>query len=187
VSSRETGELSVEEISFEDGGTPQLLDIILVELAKHSPQACQSENFTIVDSQKWIKLGTLPVSEVSRLCDHVDSLWINGYNSYNGINDRIPLEMTDDGLSNSLLFIQPDNLCITVEEGIKLLKKVRAKFEFNDIKYWLTVTDPVIENQYLKEELGEYPIEDENAFLCVSLGEPHEGYRYKLVAGIIIV
>jgi ATP-dependent DNA helicase RecQ len=187
VSSRETGELSVEEISFADGNTPQLLDIILVELARHSPQACQSENFTIVDFQKWIKLGTLPVSEVYRLCDHVDCLWINGYSSYNGINDRIPLGLTDDGLSNSLLFIKPYHLCITVEEGSKLLKKVRTKFKFNDVKYWLTVTDPVIENQYLKEELGEYPIEDENAFLCVSLGEPHEGYRYKLVAGIIIV
>ena len=74
-----------------------------------------------------------------------------------------------------------------MEEGSKLLKKVRAKFKFDDVKYWLTVTDPVIENEYFKKDLGEYPIEDQNAFLCVSLGEPHEGYRYKLAAGIIIV
>jgi hypothetical protein len=162
-----------------------LLDIILVELAEHRPQSCQPENYTVVDSRNWVRVGTLPASEVPRLCDPVDSLWINGYSSHNGINDRMPVELTDGGLSNSLLFIQPNHLRVTVEEGSRLLKKVRAKFEYHSVRYWLTVTDPEIENQYLKKDLGEYAIGEGDSFLCVSIGEPHEGFRYKLVAGII--
>jgi Dual OB-containing domain len=115
----------------------------------------------------------------------VDSLWINGYSSYNGINDRMPVELTDGGLCNSLLFIQPNHLRVTVEEGSRLLKKVRAKFEYHSVRYWLTVTDPEIENQYLKKDLGEHAIGEGDSFLCVSIGEPHEEFRYKLVAGII--
>jgi hypothetical protein len=67
-----------------------------------------------------------------------------------------------------------------------LLKKVRAKFEYREVTYWLTVTDPLIEAQYIKENLGEYPADAKDAYLCVSIGEPHEGFRYKLVAGVII-
>ena len=70
---------------------------------------------------------------------------------------------------------------------IGLLKKVRAKFEFNSARYWLTVTDPVIENRYIARNLGEYPFNAANVFLCVSLGEPHGGFRYKLVAGVVIL
>jgi hypothetical protein len=85
-----------------------------------------------------------------------------------------------------LLFIEPDHLIFTVEEGSKLLKKVRAKFEYRGATYSLTVTDPLIEAQYIKEDLGEYPVDEKSAYLCVSIGEPHEGFRYKLVAGVII-
>jgi len=187
VSNQETGELSAKEISLPNGKIPELLDIISVPLRKYRPQFCQRENFTVDQSQNWIQKGALPASEVARLCDDAAHLWINGYHSYNGRNDRIPLEPAYADLTSSLLFIKPDRLTITVEEGSKLLKKVRAKFDFKSVAYWLTVTDPVIENRYIKENIGEYPVENKHSYLCVSIGEPHEGYRYKLVAGIIMV
>jgi ATP-dependent DNA helicase RecQ len=186
VSNRDCGELTRKHIIMHNGRTPGLLDIISVPLKKHCPQSCQTENFGIDESQGWITRGVFPISEVSRLCDDIDHLWINGYHSYSGLNDRVPLNRADADLSSSLLFIKPDHLIFTVEEGSKLLKKVRAKFEYREATYWLTVTDPLIEAQYIKENLGEYPVDEKHAYLCVSIGEPHEGFRYKLVAGVII-
>jgi hypothetical protein len=46
------------------------------------------------------------------------------------------------------------------------------------------VTDPEYERAYLAEPNGNYELGE--AFLTVSLGEPHsDGYAYKLVAAIV--
>ena len=55
----------------------------------------------------------------------------------------------------------------------------------NKVEYWLSVTDPEVEATYYNNDFGEYPITGENVFICVSIGEPYEGYCYKLVAGVI--
>jgi ATP-dependent DNA helicase RecQ len=187
VSSRDCGELSPNDIIMQNGKIPALLDIITVPLNKHCPQFCQTENFDIDGSRRWIQKGAFPNSEVSRLCDEADHLWINGYHSYQGLNDRVPLNQADLDLSSSLLFIKPDRLTFIVAENSKLLKKVRAKFDYRGETYCLTVTDPLVENQYLKVNMGEYPVDNNIAYLCVSIGEPHEGYRYKLVAGVVLI
>ena len=56
-------------------------------------------------------------------------------------------------------------------------------FRYADAQYNIGVTDPVIERQYFGQPNGEYAVAD--AILCISLGELHEGYAYKLVAAII--
>jgi len=60
---------------------------------------------------------------------------------------------------------------------------VRARFPLGEKRYVIAVTDPVIAREYLAKENGEYPIGI--ARLCISIGEPYQGYCYKLVAGII--
>ena len=67
-----------------------------------------------------------------------------------------------------------------------LQKKVRAIFSYNNVKYSLVVTDPIIENKYNKRGIGKYKLTDENIYFCISLGEPYNGYCYKLVASIIL-
>jgi hypothetical protein len=47
----------------------------------------------------------------------------------------------------------------------------------------LWVTDPLIERQYLAGENGDYAVGE--CFITVSLGEPLEGFCYKLVATVI--
>ena len=61
--------------------------------------------------------------------------------------------------------------------------RVRAEFSFADETYNLSVTDPVIERDYLGRGNGRYELDA--SYLCVSLGEPYDGYCYKLVATII--
>jgi hypothetical protein len=187
VSNRDCGELSAKDVIMHNGKIPELLDIISVPLKQHCPRFCQTENFGIDESRSWIKNGAFPISELSRLCDDVDRLWINGFHSYSGLNDRVPLNRADAELFSSLLLIKPERLIFTVAEGSKLLKKVRAKFDYRGETYWLTVTDPLIEDRYIKQNIGQYPVDDKYPYLCVSIGEPHEGFRYKLVAGVIIV
>lgn len=184
VSKEGSGELSLKDISFRDGRVPKLLDIISMPLTSHSPHSYQTENFVIGDPQ-WVKDGELSISDLPRLCDDVQYLWINGFHSHSGLNDRIPLKTTEESVSSSLLLIKPDNSCITVDEGPQLLKKVRIRFIYKDIKYWLSITDPLVEERYFDKDIGEYPITEKEAYLCVSIGEPYEGYCYKLVAGVI--
>jgi hypothetical protein len=71
-----------------------------------------------------------------------------------------------------------------VEEGANLLTKVRSKFTFGDTEYRLPITDPVIENRFFHEEMGEYLIDRRDLYLTISIGEPYNGFCYKLVAGI---
>jgi hypothetical protein len=49
----------------------------------------------------------------------------------------------------------------------------------------LSITDPLVEEAYLNKDFGTYPIKSRDAYLCVSIGGPCEGYCYKLVAGMI--
>jgi len=183
VSGLETGELSIKETSYKNGKIPELLDIISMPLLKHSPHSYQRENY-LVGERPWVKKGQLPISDLERLRDNVDCLWINGYNSHNGLNDRMPQELVEERLKSSLLFIKPERICITVEEGANLLAKVRSKFNFSGTEYWLPITDPVIENRFFHEEMGEYLIDRRDLYLTISIGEPYNGFCYKLVAGI---
>ena len=184
VGGRDTGELSVKETQYKDGKTPDLLDIISVRLTKHSPHSYQTENY-LMDEGVWVKKGRFPASDLAGLCDPVDCLWINGYHTQNGLNDRMPRETVEEQLKSSLLFIKPDNVVITVEEGANLLKKVRSRFSFAGEEYLLQITDPLIESRFFLKDIGDYPIDEKNIYLTISISEPYKGFCYKLVAGVL--
>ena len=96
----------------------------------------------------------------------------------------MPRETVENDLNSSLLLIQPEKDCVTVSEGVDLLKKVRLRFNFAGTEYWLTITDPLIENTFFHENVGEYPINKRDVYLTVSIGEPYQGFCYKLVAAV---
>jgi len=143
VSNCETGELSIKETSYGNGKPPELLDVIAITLSRHDPHSYQTENY-IVGKGLWIRKQQLSLSLLPKLCDHVDSLWINGYHSNNGLNDRISEEIVKERVRSSLLFIKPDKASITVEEGPNLLKRVRSRFRFAGEEYWLPVLLPLV-------------------------------------------
>jgi len=180
----ETGELSVKEIAYRDGTDPRLLDVLAIPLSRHVPHSYQTENY-LADEGLWLKKGSFPVADLPGLCDPVDSLWRNGYSSGSGLNDRVPEAITQEQIRRSLLFIRPEQAMIAVEEGPNLLKRLRARFHFVGEEYCLPVTDPEVENRYLGEPLGRYPLITGELYFTISLGEPYEGYCYKLVAGIV--
>ncbi len=182
VSSRLNEEISLDERRFEDGSEPALLDVLEIPMVEPRAHSCQVENHLIDDQYYWTKVDEFPRSKLRGLRDDPSELWINGHHSYNALNDRIP-ESEADSLSSSLVQIEPEQLVICVERGLKKLQ-VRAAFRFRGERYKLTVTDPDIERSFLRQGEGDYKYELPPV-ACVSIGEPFEGYRYKLVASII--
>lgn len=62
-------------------------------------------------------------------------------------------------------------------------RRVQAQFHFSGTQYALWVTDPNIERSYLACADSDYKLSE--CYLTISLGEPYDGYCYKLVAAII--
>jgi hypothetical protein len=63
-------------------------------------------------------------------------------------------------------------------------KKLRGYFTYSGHHYAIMITDPIIENSHLSMLENTYDIGA--ALLCASLGEPYQGYAYKLIAGVIL-
>lgn len=188
VSKRITQEISEYDRHYEDGTLPSLLDVISISFLEHRPHGCQQENHLIDDNTYWVKSSHYAAADLDDLVDTIDgALWMNGSSSYNGTNDRISVEQV--GLfDSSLSLIEPEGLVISVDvEGAAFnnaKRRVRAKFRLNGHQYKLGVTDPSIEQEFLSKDNGQYPIESEPVYMCVSIGEPFHDYCYKLVASI---
>jgi len=182
VSNRSTAQISRSDRRFEDGSEPDLLDILDIPLLEPRPYSCHTENHLIDDKSCWVKVGEFSRQQLPQLCEVPHPLWVNGFHSYSGINDRLP-EAQADALNSSLVLVEPQRLRIVVERGLTK-RQVRAAFRVAGQFYKLTVTDPVVERQFLAREEGSYSYEQPTV-ACISIGEPFEGYRYKLVASII--
>lgn len=190
VSKRPTEEISELDRRYENGTHPGLLDLVSIPFLEPRPHNFQTENHLIDDAYYWDKTEALPWDDLEQLVDTVHGpLWVNSNSSYNGTNDRVS-ENTANGLGSSLLLIQPDDLTVIVEtEGAEFndaKRKVRAMFSVSGHQYKLSVTDPRIERTYLATDNGRYPLRADHVYMCISLGEPWNGYCYKLVASIIV-
>lgn len=186
VSDREHEEVSEYERQYEDGSDPRVLDIIDVPLLSPRPKNFQQENWLLDPDHYWEKSGELEWNKLKRLADPVTALWINGYSTYNGINDKVPLPMTGD-LDSSLRLIRVDQLTLSVfrpgEAFGNSKRRVQGRFRHGDAQYVLWVTDPGYETTYRAKDDGDYEIAE--SYLTVSLGEPYNNGCYKLIAAII--
>lgn len=188
VSSRPTREVSEEERLYETGRRAQLLDIIVVPLDRPSPLGHQTENHILAEDYYWNKEGTASWTQINELIDAFDpNFWILAENTRYGYNDKVP-EFVATEIQSSLKLIAPTNLQIQVlfEEGFEggpSRKRVRAHFEYFQQPYILSVTDPVIRDQYLPNPEGLYPVR--TALLCISLAEPWNGFAFRLAASVI--
>jgi hypothetical protein len=173
--------LSNNECLYSDWRYPQVLDIMEVTLRQHNPRGHQSENWVIEPGRLWDRIGRFDESGLSVLAEHCDALWYNGSNTQHGFNDQIPpAEMT--GVRTSITLISVDELKLRV---FGFQKRVQAQFEFAGEWYWLWVTDPAIEKEYLLRSDGDYRLGP--SYLTISLGLPFEDYYnccYKLVAAV---
>ena len=189
VSSKATGELSEDDMSFPKSHVLRPLDIVQICMLEARPQSYQSENYAIDQGVYWTFNGKALFSDVLSLVDQSSgTLWHNGSSSYHGIHDRVHTDEIQM-LSHSLKLVVVDDLVIRVlaEQASFGNNKLRVRgfFTWGSVRYGLSVTDPEFEDNYRSGGHGEYQLG--RAVLCLSLGEIYsDGYAYKLVAGIIL-
>jgi hypothetical protein len=186
VSSREHQEISDQERNYDDGTDPKLLDVIEVPLIGARPHEFQQENWLLNPTFYWEKKGRLEWAGLRDFVESDGSLWLNNNSSYNGLNDRIALEVAVT-LRSSLRLIHVDRLTIDVSSPGSAFgnfkRRVQGRFEHDGDDYWLWVTDPVYERRFLAQPNGTYPLGE--CCLTISLGEPYDNFAYKLIAAII--
>ena len=179
-------EVSEYERQYEDGSDPHVLDVIDVPVLGPQPKDYQTENWLLDPEYYWEKAGRLSWFELSALADPVAALWIDGYSTYNGLNDKIPLEAAASVL-DSLRLVHLDRLNLVVcrpgEAFGNNKRRVQGRFSHAGKEYALWVTDPRFERKYLAKLDGNYEIGE--CYLTISLGEPYQGACYKLIATII--
>lgn len=186
VSSREHEEVSEREREYQNGEDPQVLDVIDVPLIEAQPRMFQSENWLLDPDCYWTKVGRLEVADVADHVDNYGPLWLNASSTGAGLKDRIPVDQANE-LKSSLTLVQVPEVHVKVfKPGADFgnpKRRVQAGFQLGGDDYRLWITDPIYEHRYLAQADGEYALGP--CYLTVSLGEPYDGYVYKLVAAII--
>jgi hypothetical protein len=186
VSARPQQEVSLAEQRYQGGGEPQLLDIVDIPLAAARPGAHQPENWLLDPGFYWTKQGRFNASRLAALLDPPAPLWVNGFSTFNGRNDKIPMDMLHD-LGGSLRFIWVPGLRIEVfRPGAAFgnpARRAQAQFSYGQVEYRLRVTDPLAEERYLAVPGGVCQLGP--SYLTVSVGEPFGDSCYKLVAAVI--
>lgn len=187
VSMLKSGELSREEILLNNGHIPQCMDVVTIEIQGAKEHSYQMENVLIAEKTSWLWQCKLPVAALPQLVDDAESLWLNGFHSTNGVNDRVPEREMIKANDPSICLIRADNFQLIVSDDWDGRKKVRARFSYRNIPYLLSVTDPAIEKIYIMKEQGEYPLIAKDIYVSVSMSEPFDGYCYKLAAAVFII
>lgn len=179
-------EVSEYDRQYRDGSDPKVLDVIEVPLIAPQPSGYQQENWVLDPDNYWEKVDRMPWGDLFQLQEPAADLWINGSSTNNGLNDSIPLAVAS-GLKTSLRFIRVDRLALVVSNPGAAFgnpkRRVQGHFEYNGTRYWLWVTDPRYEREYLARPDGSYEVGE--CYLTISLAEPYMGSAYKLIAAII--
>ena len=192
VSERESRAVSEYERRYEDGSDPSVLDIINVPIVGKltedgQTEKWQTENWLLDASRKWSKAGVYSMSDLPDLVDPVEPLWVNFcHTSSGGKHDKVPLDRMAE-VSNSLRFIEVDELELRVfahvEASGKREGRVRGHFRHSGLDYALWVTDPGCKERYLARPDVCYRLR--RCFLTISLGEPFYEHCHKLIAAVI--
>ena len=189
VSDRGDEAVSSFERQYRDHSEPRVLDVLDVPVLEERPNSYQSENWLLNAGRFWMKIDRLAFDQLAQLTDPAAPLWVNGCRSGKGQNNRIPLRLANS-LDSSLRLIKVDWLELsTSKEKSKLkftgyfLYKVRGRFRYDGMEYWLHVTEPIYEQVYGQCPNSSYSLGE--CFLTISLGGAHKGFAYKLIAAII--
>jgi hypothetical protein len=187
VSGRPHRAVSAEEQRYEDGTYPQVMDIIDIPIVAACPEGYQQENCLLDPNYYWKKCGRADWQDLAAMADPPDVLWTEGFSTYHGRHDRVPVNQAVT-LTSSLRLIRTDHLTLSVfAPGAAFgdpSRKLYGRFHHAGTEYRLRITDPLYENAYLMRPDGEYHLQE--CYLTISLGEPwDDGFAYKLIAAII--
>jgi hypothetical protein len=181
VSRSEHGEVPIPR--YDDGREMRIGDVVDFDEGqprRHLP-GYQPENISY--SGSWRRAGTVTWGTLCRLAESKQEPWPAGVSSSMGRNDRFVFQQAPL-VRRSLTLQRVEDLELIVLQNPHSNKlEVRGEFSIGGATLRLKVTDPVAEAR-LRSSQKSASIGD--ALLCLSLGEPYEGYVYKLLSGVIL-
>ncbi len=186
VSARPGAELTYLEYRYESGFGPKLLDVVDVPVLQPDRRGHQVENFLIDRSRRWMARGRLPFARVAGLVEEPASLWTNSESTSSGrFNCMSSAEAAQ--FDWSLCLVRAGELWIESRCAGRGDKVFRACFDYQGVRYKMSVTDPAVRERFDVEPAGVYRIGNREIYLCVSLSEVFEGDGrcHKLVASVI--
>lgn len=151
----------------------KILQKIQIGISCAAPLIHQPENYVITQEQ-WIDKFKISPQEALQYLDNPVDLWGQGNRISFSIQNK------DIVISDSLYLIRVKNLNLYTSIDQEK-KKRRGNFYYNSFQYDLASTAREFDN--LIGSNKETTIED--AIICISLGENHNGNCYKLIASII--
>lgn len=174
------GTLPVFRTMCSDGRFAQVLDVVSVPLGDAVPMLHQQEN-RLLEHGFWIRRRRCGWDELGGLVEQSGTgLWINGFSSSCGLNDRVP-EALLPRIADSLRLVSAQDVVLHRTTDCYGRRRIRAFFAHEGQSYDLAVTDPTA--SFLLD--GEHVRDLGDVFLSVSLGVPFHRNAYKLVAAII--
>lgn len=189
IGTADHGAVSYEDRHYDGGADPALLDVIEIQMSGKANHAFQAENHDIDDNWYWRLIRKATPAELSKALDPVQrDLWgTTHFASGSGINDRVVENIAPSfGYSLRLIHVTDLEIRVAIENPSFTNKKtVRGYFTYSGIKSAFSITDPAIRSAYISRAEATYSVGQ--AILCVSLGEPFNGYAYKLIAGVFLL
>lgn len=188
ISTRIAHEVSTHELTYFNGTTANLLDIIDLPLLKHSPLMYQTENHIFDPSVDWQHAGRATWTQVNAALDQYDAnFWAHHQSTQYGQNDKVYKDNAVHITSSlKLILINSLTVILSIEPGFQgnpSRKRVKGRFSYNGLTYLLNISDPIIEAQYLHREEGEYALG--SCIICVSLVELFHDYAFRVIASVI--
>ncbi len=168
---------------YEDGSEPEVLDVMDVPVLRAQPEYHQTENWLIYPDYYWEKINRVSPNQLERFVHTPEPLWLSGYESSNGRNDRIPFEYAKS-LKDSLRLIKVSSLEVSEETSwARNAMRLRGHFQYAGQEYALRITDLAYSTKYFNDVAAGNPKGE--VILTVSMGGQFYDYVYKLIAAII--
>jgi hypothetical protein len=173
--------LPLSRIMCSDGLPAHILDVVAQDWGPNMPILHQSEN-RMMGPSTLSRCGRVSWSDLATLADNSSSpLWLDGYSSSAGRNDRVPSGHLKQ-LPGSLKLLAIDHLVLSRNIGFEGKTKHRAEFCVDGRSYNLALTDTVATTWLGQCQRLELP----GSYVCVSLAVPfNDGFAYKVAATII--
>ena len=180
VTSHPEAGLPLHRTVCDDGKSVSPLDVVTPNWAARAPIRHQREN-RLLGAAGLRRCGRVGWDDLPTLADEPTSLWINGYSSGCGLNDRVPDSLLD-AQPGSLKLVAVHDLVLYALPSYRGKVKRRADFRIGMHRYNLALTDTFAMHWLV----GNPRVGIEEAFVCISLAVPFgDGFAYKVVASVI--
>jgi hypothetical protein len=154
-----------------------LLDVIQLRLTERPAEVGHQTENMLFDENSIEVIGRFPAAELEPLCSQDLSILGNR-------GKAVPPDVVEQ-LRHSLVLINTSDfeLFQKTYENSSGKPQLRIRFSYHATEYDLPITDPAFQLRYRANH--DCLVDQESLYLTISLGNEHEGWFYKLVAGVI--